>query len=201
MSIGRDRASERELAEVLERVVELVEVGIAGGPIHHVLKVGVVIRFGAAAVVVAVVMQDDEHRVGRVGVVRQIRVHHLVIEERTVAAAAVFVAASTLLSTCALSQASYRYIARAVELSLSGGAAGAVTAPINKEALNLAGHHFDGHTGMLAHLTGSKSSFMLLASEKLKVIHVSTHVSLRDAIGRATPERILETVPLLLKEA
>jgi len=91
-------------------------------------------------------------------------------------------------------EASYRYIARAVELTSSGAAAGIVTAPINKEALNLAGHHFDGHTGMLAHLTGSRSSFMLLASEKLKVIHVSTHISLKDAIGRATPQRILETV-------
>jgi 4-hydroxythreonine-4-phosphate dehydrogenase len=91
-------------------------------------------------------------------------------------------------------EASYRYIARAVELTAAGNAAGIVTAPINKEALNLAGHHFDGHTGMLAHLTGSRSSFMLLASEKLKVIHVSTHISLKDAIGRATPQRILETV-------
>jgi 4-phospho-D-threonate 3-dehydrogenase / 4-phospho-D-erythronate 3-dehydrogenase len=91
-------------------------------------------------------------------------------------------------------EASYRFIARAVELAQSGRAAGIVTAPINKEALNLAGHHFDGHTGMLAHLTGSRASFMLLASERLKVIHVSTHVSLRDAIGRATPERILETI-------
>lgn len=91
-------------------------------------------------------------------------------------------------------EASYRYIARAVELTTSGAAAGIVTAPINKEALNLAGHHFDGHTGMLAHLTGSRSSFMLLASAKLKVIHVSTHISLKDAIGRATPQRILETV-------
>ncbi|ODT66444.1 MAG: 4-hydroxythreonine-4-phosphate dehydrogenase PdxA [Pelagibacterium sp. SCN 63-23] len=91
-------------------------------------------------------------------------------------------------------EASYRFIARAVDLAQSGQAAGIVTAPINKEALNLAGHHYDGHTGMLAHLTGARSSFMLLASEKLKVIHVSTHVSLRDAIGRATPERILETI-------
>ena len=91
-------------------------------------------------------------------------------------------------------EASYRYIARAVELTTAGTTAGIVTAPINKEALNLAGHHFDGHTGMLAHLTGSRSSFMLLASERLKVIHVSTHISLKDAIGRATPQRILETV-------
>ena len=57
-------------------------------------------------------------------------------------------------------EASYRYIARAVELTQAGTTAGIVTAPINKEALNLAGHHFDGHTGMLAHLTGSRSSFM-----------------------------------------
>ncbi len=91
-------------------------------------------------------------------------------------------------------EASYRYIAHAVDLSMSGRAAGIVTAPINKEALNLAGHHYDGHTGMLAHLTGSRASFMLLASERLKVIHVSTHVSLKDAIGRATPERILDTI-------
>ena len=47
---------------------------------------------------------------------------------------------------------------------------------------------------MLAALTGSKSSWMLLASERLNVIHVSTHVSLRDAIGRATVERVLATI-------
>jgi 4-hydroxythreonine-4-phosphate dehydrogenase len=94
----------------------------------------------------------------------------------------------------ACGEASYRYIARAVELTMGGEAACIVTAPINKEALNAAGHHFDGHTGMLAHLTGSKSSWMLLASERLNVVHVSTHVSLRDAIGRATTERVLETI-------
>jgi 4-hydroxythreonine-4-phosphate dehydrogenase len=90
--------------------------------------------------------------------------------------------------------ASVRYIKRAVELAMSGKVDCIVTAPINKEAMNLAGHHFDGHTGLLAHLTGSKSSFMLLASERLNTIHVSTHVSLRTAIERATPERVLETV-------
>lgn len=91
-------------------------------------------------------------------------------------------------------EASFRYIERAVRLTEAGETAGIVTAPINKEALNRAGHHYDGHTGMLASLTNSKSSFMLLASEKLKAVHVSTHVSLKDAIGRATPERILATI-------
>lgn len=94
----------------------------------------------------------------------------------------------------ACGEASFRYIERAVEITGALPGSCIVTAPINKEALNSAGHHYDGHTGMLAHLTKSKSSWMLLASEKLSVVHVSTHVSLRDAIGRATTERVLETI-------
>lgn len=94
----------------------------------------------------------------------------------------------------ACGEAAFRYIERAVEMTMGGQARCIVTAPINKEALNAAGHHYDGHTGMLAHLTGSKSSWMLLASERLNVVHVSTHVSLRDAIERATTERVLETI-------
>ncbi|MFB2552681.1 4-hydroxythreonine-4-phosphate dehydrogenase PdxA [Ensifer soli] len=90
--------------------------------------------------------------------------------------------------------ASVRYITRAVERAMTGRADVIVTAPINKEAMNRAGHHFDGHTGLLAHLTGSKSSFMLLASERLNTLHVSTHVSLRTAIDRATVERVLATI-------
>ena len=91
-------------------------------------------------------------------------------------------------------EAVYQYIRTAVDWATSGRAAGIVTAPINKEALNAAGHHYDGHTGLLAHLTGQKASWMLLASERLNVIHVSTHVSLRTAIDRAKPERVLETI-------
>ena len=91
-------------------------------------------------------------------------------------------------------EAAFQYIRAAVELAQAGEAAGIVTAPINKEALNAAGHHYDGHTGLLAHLTGGGASWMLLASERLNVIHVSTHVSLRTAIGRATPERVLATI-------
>lgn len=94
----------------------------------------------------------------------------------------------------ACGEASFRYIDHAVKMTLAGEAAGIVTAPINKAALNAAGHHYDGHTGMLAHLTGCKSSWMLLASPRLNVIHVSTHVSLKDAITRATPERVAETI-------
>ena len=90
--------------------------------------------------------------------------------------------------------AAFRFIEKAVRDAQAGRIGCIVTAPINKEALNIAGHHYDGHTGMLAALTGQKSAFMLLASERLKVIHVSTHVSLKTAIDRATPERILATI-------
>ncbi len=75
--------------------------------------------------------------------------------------------------------AAFRFIEKAVRDAEAGAIGCIVTAPINKEALNLAGHHYDGHTGMLRSLTGSSAAYMLLASERLKVIHVSTHVSCR----------------------
>jgi 4-hydroxythreonine-4-phosphate dehydrogenase len=90
--------------------------------------------------------------------------------------------------------AAFRFIEKAVRDAQAGTIGCIVTAPINKEALNLAGHHYDGHTGMLRSLTGSKAAYMLLASERLKVIHVSTHVSLQEAIRRATTERVLATI-------
>jgi 4-hydroxythreonine-4-phosphate dehydrogenase len=90
--------------------------------------------------------------------------------------------------------ACFRFIEAAVRAAQTDQISCIVTAPINKAALNAAGHHYDGHTGMLASLTGSKTSFMLLASERLNVIHVSTHVALKDAITRATTARILATI-------
>lgn len=90
--------------------------------------------------------------------------------------------------------AAFRFIEKAMRDAETGQIGCIFTAPINKEALNLAGHHYDGHTGMLRSLTGSLAAYMLLASERLKVIHVSTHVSLQDAIRRATTERVLATI-------
>jgi 4-hydroxythreonine-4-phosphate dehydrogenase len=90
--------------------------------------------------------------------------------------------------------AAFRFIEAAVRDAEAGRIGCIVTAPINKEALNAAGHHYDGHTGMLRSLTGAKAAYMLLASERLKVIHVSTHVSLKDAIQRLTAERVLATI-------
>jgi 4-hydroxythreonine-4-phosphate dehydrogenase len=88
----------------------------------------------------------------------------------------------------------YAYIAAAVDAALAKRIDVIVTAPINKAALHAAGYKFDGHTELLAHLTGVKSSFMLLASERLSSLHVSTHVSLADAVKRASKERVLATI-------
>jgi 4-hydroxythreonine-4-phosphate dehydrogenase len=90
--------------------------------------------------------------------------------------------------------AAFRFMKAAVEAAMAGQIGCIVTAPLNKATLNAAGHHYDGHTGMLASLTETPKAWMILASDKLRVIHNSTHVSLRDAIGRATTEAVLETI-------
>jgi 4-phospho-D-threonate 3-dehydrogenase / 4-phospho-D-erythronate 3-dehydrogenase len=96
--------------------------------------------------------------------------------------------------SAAAGDAAFRFVCRAVEAALAKQIAVIVTAPLNKEALHAGGHHFDGHTELLAHLTGAKQSFMLLASEKLSTVHVSTHVSLAGAVKRASTERVLATI-------
>ncbi len=91
-------------------------------------------------------------------------------------------------------EAAYRYVEKAVELALGKKIAVIVTAPLNKGAMHAAGHHFDGHTELLAHLTGAKQSFMLLAGDKLNAVHVTTHTSLRNAAEKPTMERVLATI-------
>jgi 4-hydroxythreonine-4-phosphate dehydrogenase len=93
-------------------------------------------------------------------------------------------------------QAAYESIRIATELALAGKVGAIVTSAINKAALNAAGHHFDGHTGLLAHLCGAPGATMMLAADKLRVSHVSTHVPLRVAIDRVRPERIVKVLQL-----
>jgi 4-hydroxythreonine-4-phosphate dehydrogenase len=91
-------------------------------------------------------------------------------------------------------EAAYRFIAKAVELVQAGEAGGICTAPLSKEALHAAGHKFPGHTEMLAHLTGTPEVSMMLVSPKLRVIHVTTHIGLVDAIAKIEPglvERVI----------
>ncbi len=90
----------------------------------------------------------------------------------------------------------FEAIKKNIELALAGEIDATVTAPIHKEALNIAGHQFAGHTEIYAHFTNTAKYAMLLAEEKFKIIHVSTHVSLRQACDLVKKERILETIEL-----
>src|SRR5690606_30156786 len=98
--------------------------------------------------------------------------------------------------SAAAGRAAVEYVFRACDLALAGEADAVVTAPLNKAAMNLAGFHYAGHTELLAERTGAKQVSMLLAGPKLRVMHVSTHVSLEEAIRRVTRERVLKVIEL-----
>jgi 4-hydroxythreonine-4-phosphate dehydrogenase len=91
-------------------------------------------------------------------------------------------------------EAAFRYIERAVQLIQAGDADAICTAPISKEALQSAGHRFPGHTELLAHLTGTPEVSMMLVAPKLRVIHVTTHVGLVDAIAKINPALVERTI-------
>jgi 4-hydroxythreonine-4-phosphate dehydrogenase len=90
----------------------------------------------------------------------------------------------------------YLAIEKAVRLAQDGVVAAVVTAPLNKEALNLAGYAYSGHTDMLADLTGARDSVMMLAHGEFRVSHVSTHVALADVPSRLTPARLRRVIDL-----
>ncbi|MFH8133427.1 D-threonate 4-phosphate dehydrogenase [Pantoea osteomyelitidis] len=87
----------------------------------------------------------------------------------------------------------YRCVKRATELALAGEVQAIATAPLNKEALHSAGHIYPGHTELLAKLTDSKNYAMVLYTDRLKVIHVTTHIALRKFLDTLNRERV-ETV-------
>jgi len=87
-------------------------------------------------------------------------------------------------------EAAFRYIERAVRVVQAGQAAAICTAPLSKEALHAAGHKYPGHTELLAELTGTPEVSMMLVSPKLRVIHVTTHIGLIDAIARIEPDLV-----------
>src|ERR1035437_4600407 len=93
--------------------------------------------------------------------------------------------------------ASFEAVKKVIELAMSGEIDATVTGPINKKSINEAGHFFAGHTEIYAHFTHTSKYAMLLVEDNMKVIHVSTHVSLRQACDLVKKERILEVVELL----
>ena len=94
----------------------------------------------------------------------------------------------------ACGEAAYRFIERAVALALAGDVEAICTAPINKEALNAAGHRFPGHTEILAQLTGTAEVSLMLMAPGLRVIHVTTHMGLLEAIDRIDAGLVERTI-------
>jgi 4-phospho-D-threonate 3-dehydrogenase / 4-phospho-D-erythronate 3-dehydrogenase len=97
--------------------------------------------------------------------------------------------------SAACGRAAVDYVRVATELCLAGEADAMVTAPLNKEAVVMSGRAFSGHTEYIAELCGVTDSRMLLASERLRVVHVTTHVPLRRAC-QLEVGRILRTIEL-----
>lgn len=91
-------------------------------------------------------------------------------------------------------EAAFRYVEKVISLALAGEIDATVTNALNKAAINLAGHNFAGHTEIYAHYTGTDKYTMMLAHENLRVVHVSTHVSLREACDRVKKDRVLSVI-------
>ncbi len=98
--------------------------------------------------------------------------------------------------SAASGKAAVEYVFKACDLALAGEVDAVVTAPLNKEAMHLGGFNYPGHTELLAARTGAGKVSMLLIGPKLRVVHVSTHVSLEEAIRRVTPMRVEEVIDL-----
>ena len=96
-------------------------------------------------------------------------------------------------------EASFQYVVYAIRLAMERKVSAVITAPISKESINMAGHHYSGHTEIFAEYTKTKDFAMLLASDNLRVIHVTTHCSLIEACRRIRKERVLTVITLAYK--
>lgn len=93
-------------------------------------------------------------------------------------------------------EAAFQYVNKVIDLALKKEIDATVTNAFNKEAINLAGHHYSGHTEIYADLTHTKNYTMMLAHENLRVVHVSTHVSLMEACRRVKKQRVLDCIKI-----
>ncbi|MGC9347559.1 MAG: 4-hydroxythreonine-4-phosphate dehydrogenase PdxA [Anaerolineae bacterium] len=98
--------------------------------------------------------------------------------------------------SAASGRAAVEYVQRACDLCLEGMARAMVTAPLNKDAMNQAGFAYAGHTELLTERTGAEKVTMLLTSPTLRVVHVSTHVALEEAVRRVTQARVESVIDL-----
>ena len=98
--------------------------------------------------------------------------------------------------SAASGDAAYRYVEKAIHMAMDKDIDAICTAPLNKESMQLGGHHYPGHTEILADLTDTKNYGMMFCSDELNVILVTIHVGLRKSIDMITPESVYNTIVL-----
>jgi len=91
-------------------------------------------------------------------------------------------------------EAAFQYVVKVIQLAMDGEIDATVTNALSKEAINMAGHHYSGHTEIYADYTKTSKYTMMLAHGELRVVHVSTHVSLREACDRVKKDRVLDCI-------
>jgi 4-hydroxythreonine-4-phosphate dehydrogenase len=102
--------------------------------------------------------------------------------------------------TAASGEAMYRYITEAARLCLEGKAAAMATGPINKEAMNQAGHRYPGHTELLAELSHTEEYVMMLAGDRLRVALVTIHEQLAAVPRLVTRDRVVSTLRVVHRD-
>ncbi len=96
--------------------------------------------------------------------------------------------------SAAAGEGAFQFVKLAAEMAMDGRVDAICTAPLNKEALHAAGHFYPGHTELLAVLTGTPEVSMMLTAPNLRVIHVTAHMGLLDAIARIEPGLVERTI-------
>lgn len=91
-------------------------------------------------------------------------------------------------------ECAFQYVKKVIEMAMNHEVDATVTNALNKDHINMAGHHYSGHTEIYADYTNTPKYTMMLAHDNLRVVHVSTHVSLRDACDRVKKERVLDCI-------
>lgn len=94
-------------------------------------------------------------------------------------------------------RAAVAWVEAGIDLAMAGAIDAIVTAPLNKEAMNRAGHHYAGHTELLRDRTGAARARLMLATDRLSVAHVTGHIALHDVASRLSTEEVLATTRLL----
>ncbi|HEX4342837.1 MAG TPA: 4-hydroxythreonine-4-phosphate dehydrogenase PdxA, partial [Verrucomicrobiae bacterium] len=161
-----------------------------------VLKTCVPVLFGDVSVIKSLAIKGLNANAARIVTLAQWKQTGRVTEPTIVDCEAIKGAVKPGKVSAACGRAGYVYIEHAIRAAMTGKISGVVTAPIHKEALQLSGVKFPGHTEIFTALTRAPRSCMMLYSDKLTVSMVTTHIGYREVPGKLSIRRILDVIEL-----